>query len=226
MTLAPRSKDIAVRGAGRTRMCALTRQVLPESDLVRFVAAPSGAIVPDIKAKLPGRGVWITLARPSVSEAARRNVFARGLKRTVQSTADLADAVAARLREAALGRLGLARRASAVVTGFTQVRAVLQRSAPACVLIATDAAEDSVRKMLQVLRRNEQPGAGIELFRCFSAEELGLAIGRSNVIHAAILRGPAGRSFVEAADRLRRYEDAGARGHNSSGQESAGRVND
>src|SRR6188474_3197650 len=66
---------------GTERLCALTREVKPVDDLIRFVAGPDGAIVPDLKRRLPGRGVWVTATRKSIDEAAKRNVFARSLKR-------------------------------------------------------------------------------------------------------------------------------------------------
>ena len=115
------------RGPGRTRMCALTREVRPEAELIRFVAAPDGSVVADIRARLPGRGVWVGRDRKAVAEAVRKNVFARSLKAPVKPAADLADQVAARLREAALGRLGLARKAGAVVAGFAKVEAAITR---------------------------------------------------------------------------------------------------
>jgi predicted RNA-binding protein YlxR (DUF448 family) len=194
------------RALGRTRSCAVTRRVLPECDLIRFVAAPDGSIIPDLKAKLPGRGIWVALGRPLVAEAAKRNVFSRGLKVDARPAADLPEQVAGRLREAALGRLGLARKARAALCGFTKVEMALEKQNVAGLLIAADAAEDGCRKMEQALyRRTVRP----PVFRCFEAAELGLAMGRPNVIHAAVLQSPAGRSFVEAATRLQRYDGAG-----------------
>jgi predicted RNA-binding protein YlxR (DUF448 family) len=190
-------------------MCALTRAVRPEAELIRFVAAPDGSVVPDLKARLPGRGVWVGADRVTVSEAVRKNVFQRGLKRPVKPAGDLADQVAARLKEAALGRLGLARRARAALAGFAKVEAAIAREELAAVLAAADAADDGLRKIGQALRRRFGEGEAVPVFRLFTAAELGLAMGRPDVIHAAVLQGPAGRSFAGAAIRLRRYEDAG-----------------
>jgi ribosomal protein L7Ae-like RNA K-turn-binding protein len=164
--------------------------------------------VPDLKARLPGRGVWIGLDRNCVAEAARKNAFSRSLKRQVTPPADLAGDVSARLKEAALGRLGLARKAGAVAAGFAKVEGLLERDRLAAVLIAWDAAEDGRRKMEQVLRRNGK-AASVPVIRLFDSAELGLATGRANVIHAAVLQGPAGKSFLDAADRFRRYEGVG-----------------
>jgi predicted RNA-binding protein YlxR (DUF448 family) len=190
-------------------MCAVTRAVLPESDLIRFVAAPDGSVVPDLKARLPGRGAWITADRKSVTEAAKRNVFARALEKPLKPVPDLADQVAARLREAALGRLGIARKAGAVVAGFTKVEAAIAGERLSGVLTATDAAEDGERKIGQALHRRFGAEGPVPVLRLFASEELGLALGRSNVIHAAVLQGPAGESFMDAAIRLQRYEGVG-----------------
>jgi predicted RNA-binding protein YlxR (DUF448 family) len=187
-------------------MCALTRERRPEAELIRFVAAPDGSVVPDLKAKLPGRGIWVGLDRAAVAEATRKNVFARGLKTAARAAPDLPGQVAARLREAALGRLGLARKAGVVATGFAKAEAALGRDTLAALIVAADAAEDGRRKMLQALRRGGARHRQLPILRLFSEAELSLATGRPNVIHAAVLQSPAGRSFADAALRLQRYE--------------------
>jgi predicted RNA-binding protein YlxR (DUF448 family) len=194
-------------------MCAVTRAVLPEAELIRFVAAPDDLIVADLKARLPGRGVWIGAERRLVAEAVKRNVFTRALHRQLSPSADLPDQVAARLKEPALGRLGLARKARAVLAGFAKVEAAIASEPLAAVLLAADAAEDGGRKIAQALHRRFGGEVPIPVLRLFGSEELSLAMGRPNVIHAAVLQGPAGNSFVEAATRLQRYEGAeGGRG--------------
>ena len=186
-------------------MCAVTRTVRPEAELIRFVAAPDGAVVPDLKRKLPGRGVWVGLRRQAVAEAVRKNVFARGLKATLKPSPDLPDEVAARLREAALGRLGLARKAGAALAGFAKVEAAVLRGDVAGILVASDAAEDGRRKMEGAIRRRFGEGR-LPVIDLFDTAELGLALGLPNVIHAAVLQSPAGRSLMEAVLRLQRYE--------------------
>jgi predicted RNA-binding protein YlxR (DUF448 family) len=190
-------------------MCALTRAVKPEAELVRFVADPEGQVVVDVRAKLPGRGIWVGLDRKSVAEAVRKNVFARSLKAPVKAATDLPDQVSARLRDAALGRLGLARKSGAAVAGFAKVEAAVGREGLAALLFAADAAEDGRRKMEQALRRRFGKASPVPVIRLFGSAELSLAMGLPHVIHAAVLHGPAGRSFVEAALRLQRYEGVG-----------------
>lgn len=195
-------------GRGRMRMCAVTREVRPEAELIRFVAGPDGAVVADLRSRLPGRGVWVDASRLSVAEAVKRKAFARGLRAGAIADAGLPDRVAALLRDAALGRLGLARKAGEVALGFAKVEAAIGGERLQALVIAADAAEDGERKMRQALRRRFGEALPIPLIRLFGSSELGLALGRASVIHAAVLQGAAGKSFVGAAIRLRRYEGA------------------
>jgi predicted RNA-binding protein YlxR (DUF448 family) len=200
-------------------MCAVTREVRPERDLIRFVAGPEGRVVPDLKARLPGRGVWVGLDRRLVAEAARRKAFSRALKSEVAADADLADQVARLMRQAALGRLGLARRAGGAVAGFAKTESAVRSGRLAALLTASDAARDGRDKMRAMLARQAAAAPHIELF---DAAELGLALGRSHVIHAAVLQGPAGRSFKDAAMRLLRYEGMAERRRDDGADEPRG----
>jgi predicted RNA-binding protein YlxR (DUF448 family) len=202
------TEDAGRDRAGRTRMCAVTRAVLPESELIRFVAAPDGSVVADLRAKLPGRGIWVGAKRRLIEEAVKRNAFQRGLKQPLTASADLPGRVGDRLKEAALGRLGLARKAGAVAAGFAKVEAAIGNDSLAGVILAADAAEDAGRRVAQALHRRFGKAPRMPLLRLFGSEELSLALGRPNVIHAAVLQGPAGKSFMEAAIRLQRYDGA------------------
>src|SRR5438552_5364404 len=110
---------------GTERLCALTREVRPIDDLIRFVAAPDGMIVPDLKRRLPGRGVWVTATRAAVDEAAKRNVFARSLKREVRAASDLGARVERQLESAALDALGITHKSGRVAIGFGRTEAAL-----------------------------------------------------------------------------------------------------
>jgi len=191
------------------RRCALTRERLPKQDLIRFVLAPSGEIVPDLKERLPGRGVWVTAAHDSVAEAAKRNVFARALKTPVRVPAGLADQVDRLLVEGALGALALTNKAGEVVFGTTKVEEAIGRGRVAALVHASDAAEDGCRKLDGKFRagtKGETPAA----IRLFSADELGLASGKTNVIHAALIQGGAAAKFLASASRAERYRKGNA----------------
>jgi uncharacterized protein len=187
------------RGQPRRR-CIVTRRVAPPDELIRFVLAPDGAVVPDLKRRLPGRGAWVTAERWAVDKAARRNAFARALKAPARPSPGLADEVGERLKESALGALGLERRAGRLAVGFAEVDALLRRGRADVVLHAAEAATDGRRKLDQAAHAG---GRRVAVCRAFTAAELGLALGRENVIHAAIEQG---RGSEGAARRCLAYE--------------------
>src|SRR5271167_3598140 len=56
-------EDEAEPETGPLRRCVLTRQRLPKERMIRFVVGPDRQIVPDLAAKLPGRGIWLSASR-------------------------------------------------------------------------------------------------------------------------------------------------------------------
>ncbi|HZS63579.1 MAG TPA: RNA-binding protein [Xanthobacteraceae bacterium] len=192
-------------GAGTERLCAVTRIVKPVAEMLRFVAAPDGAVVPDLKRKLPGRGVWITATREALVEAARRGILLRGFGRKVDPS-DLADMTERLLERAALDALAIAGKAGQAVSGFSKVEAALADGNVVAVLHANDAAADGVRKLTAAVRRfSEAEGREPLVISAFSAAQLNLALGRPNVIHAALLAGPAAETFIARHARLERF---------------------
>jgi uncharacterized protein len=187
-----------------TRQCALTRANLPVDQLVRFALGPDGNIVPDIDAKAPGRGVWISFDYEAVAQAAQKNVFARSLKHKVHVPQDLAQITRTRLEQRLSGALGLARKAGQLQTGATRVKSVIGDATIIALFTASNGAPDGRRKMMMALR-----SSGLEeevpSFDILSSELLGLALGQENVIHAALTKGAAGKSALLRAQNLARY---------------------
>src|SRR5580658_4242662 len=95
----------------RERMCVLTREVRPVAALIRFVVGPDGAAVPDLKSKLPGRGVWVTATQDALAEAVKRKALARGFKREVRLNADIVTQTGQLLEQAVLDALAMAGKA-------------------------------------------------------------------------------------------------------------------
>jgi len=191
------------------RRCALTRMRLPKQDLIRFVLAPTGEIVPDLKERLPGRGVWVTADHAVVAEATKCNVFARALKAQAKVPPGLAAQVDRLLVEAALGALALANKAGEVVFGTAKIEEAIAKAKVAALIHASDAAEDGCRKLdgrFRAVARGETPAP----IRLFSADELGLASGKTNVIHAALIQGGAAAKFLASASRAERYRKGSA----------------
>jgi len=191
---------------GPERTCVATRVARPVDELIRFVADPDGVVVPDLRRRLPGRGVWVTANAAAVAEAVKRKAFARGLKRPVTVSAGLADEVDALLKRAARESVSLANKAGQVVSGFSKVEAAIGRGQLAALVEAADAKPDGVRKLGQALRRSYgEDAVTIPVVRVLASTDLDLALGRSHVIHAALLEGPASRACLARCRALERY---------------------
>jgi predicted RNA-binding protein YlxR (DUF448 family) len=193
-------------GAGAERFCALSRSLMPVSDMIRFVVGPAGEAVPDVKRKLPGRGIWIEASRATIEEAVKRNVFARGFKRDLKVARDLADQTERLLLRSALDALAIAGKAGSVTAGFAKVEAALASDGVLALIHAADGADDGKRKLMAALQRGrtEKPRE-IVIIDAFSGAELDLALNRPNVVHAALLAGPGSETLLARVKRLTRF---------------------
>lgn len=169
---------------------------------MRFVVSPDGEIVPDVSARLPGRGLWLTARRDIVEQAAAKRLFARAARRLVTVPTDLADRVEALLVRRCGDALGLARRAGSAVAGFDGVAVAVRRGKSAALLIALDGAENGRRK-LGSLRRG-LPSASV-----MYAAELGAAFGRDRVVHVSVGPGPLCRRLLRDLERLAGFRAGG-----------------
>ncbi|MPZ38213.1 MAG: RNA-binding protein [Rhizobiales bacterium] len=190
---------------GTERLCAATGTVRPVDDMLRFVVSPEGTAVPDLKRRLPGRGVWVTATRSALGQAIARKAFARSFKRDVRTTPDLVQTTERMLERAALDALAIAYKAGRVVVGFAKVEAALLHDNAAALVHASDAAPDGVRKLDSAARRNREDHRPVAVVDAFASAQLDLAMGRSNVVHAALLGGPESRTFLARAARLERF---------------------
>jgi predicted RNA-binding protein YlxR (DUF448 family) len=201
------------------RMCAVTRQVQPIDELIRFVVSPQSEVMADLKRKLPGRGLWVTASRQVVAEAVRRNQFTKGFRRDVRVAPTLAADTEALLVRSVVEALAMAAKAGQVVAGFSKVEGALAqwqaktsiKSAIHALIHASDGAADGIRKLDALVRQNAGNGDESRPFPVVTAltsEQLDLALGRSNVIHAALLAGPASKSFLSRSHILVRYRMA------------------
>jgi uncharacterized protein len=198
--------------AGPERTCVASRVVRPIHELIRFVAGPDDILTPDLKGRLPGRGVWVTGERALLEEAVRRKAFARGLKRPVVAPDGLADLVDRLLAADARQSLAIANKAGLVVCGFAKVEAQLARGRVAALVSASDGGEDGRRKLMQAARRHAEGGPTPYAVSLLPGHELDLALGRENAIHAALLAGAAGDAFLARCARLERFRSGASRG--------------
>ena len=186
------------------RTCIVARTAKPVAELIRFVAAPDGLIVPDLRHRLPGRGVWLTADRTTLETAERRHLLEKALSGNVRVEPGLADRVEDLLLAAATGALALARKAGTVIGGFGKVEAALAAEPVVGLIHAREAAPDGVAKLQAAARRRFGDG-GLPVIRCFGGEQLDLAFGRTNVIHAALLAGVASDNVLARVGAFVRY---------------------
>lgn len=191
------------------RLCVATRAVRPVADLIRFVVGPDGTAVPDLKAKLPGRGVWVTATQEALAEAIKRRVFPRGFKRDVRVPPDLIDLTGRLLERSVLDALAIAHKAGLVSAGFTKVEKALARDKVVALVHAADAAADGCRKLDAALRRSPST-ASVAIIRGLTTAQLDLALGHPNVVHAALLAGPPSETFLARWRRLERFRNGHA----------------
>jgi predicted RNA-binding protein YlxR (DUF448 family) len=190
------------------RMCAVSREVRPIDELIRFVVSPDGVVVPDLKRKLPGRGMWVTASRGVVAEAVRRHQFNKAFKRELRIPQTFPADIEALLVRSVTEALGIAAKAGQIVAGFGKVESALREGTAEVLIHASDGAADGIRKLDALARQNgENRGSRpqIPVVTALKSAELDLALTRSNVIHAALLAGPASKTFLSRSQMLVRY---------------------
>jgi uncharacterized protein len=173
--------------------------------MIRFVIGPDATVVPDIRRKLPGRGVWVMARADKIAEAVRRQAFARGFKSKVSASETLPEQIRELLGKDCLQALALANKAGQVVTGFAKVEEAITKGVVVMLIHAREAGADGVRKLAQALRRRQAVGDPASQINLFTSLQLDLALGRTNVIHAALTEGTASRNFAAKCARLEFY---------------------
>jgi predicted RNA-binding protein YlxR (DUF448 family) len=153
--------------------------------LIRFVVGPGAELVPDLAGDLPGRGMWVSASRETLALALRRQAFARAARQPVKVPEDLIGRIEAQL----------ARRAGQATAGFEKVREALAAGRVGVLLAASDGAVDGRAKLRRM-------APGLPLIESLSSLELSLALGRENVIHAALAPGRLASRFLAEAARL------------------------
>jgi len=201
------------RVPGSERLCIVTREVKPVTEMVRFVIGPDRDVVPDLKRRLPGRGVWVTATRAAVAEAVKRRAFARGFKTDVRAAPDLPDVVERLLERSALDALSMVHKAGRTVLGFAQIERALANEPVIVLLRAADAGREGVRKLATATRnRLAEKDDELVVVDRFTAPQLDLAFGRPNVVHAALLAGSASDGFLARYRNLERFRTIGSGG--------------
>lgn len=205
---------------GLARLCLATGEVKPVGEMIRYVVAPDGAIVPDLAHKLPGRGAWVTASAAALKTAIDKRAFARAFrgKGRIEGKADTAlpALVEKLLFKAAIESLSIANKAGQVLTGFEKIRERLGGHRVIALLHASDAGEDGRAKLNAAARAASLEGP--EEIRLFSGEQLDLALGRPNVVHAALLDHAACRAFLAHCLQYQRWREERPRADDNNGR--------
>lgn len=192
----------------RARRDVATGEVRPDHKMIRVVVGPDGALVPDITAKLPGRGAWVGADRASVEHAIKTKAFNRSFKGQVKVPEGFADEIARLLKRRALGLISMGLKGGRIAIGYDQVRALARKDVLRWRIEASDGSADG-RSKIRTLSKAiamELEAPLPRVLGLFSAAELGQAAGRGHLVHAAISPGPLAKSFTQVMDKLAGFE--------------------
>ena len=189
------------------RSCIITRTEKPIEEMIRFVKGPDNQVFPDLKRKLPGRGVWVTADRKLLEEAVSKNLFARGFKDRVYADENLPQLVEDLLRQTALEALAMTKKAGLVASGQAKAEAMIREGAALALLQASDAGTDGVKKLAAAIKAQKiYEEQETRLFNEFSSEELDKTLNGTNTMYVALLKGGASKKLVQMINRLMNYK--------------------
>lgn len=191
---------------GPVRTCILSRVEAPRAGLIRLALSPEGEVLPDVRAKAPGRGAWIGVNRAELAASVEklRGALARAFKTgDIRIPDDLGERIAAQLQRAALDRLGIEAKAGNVVIGGERIETAARSGKLHLLLHACDAGADGSRKLDQAWRvGSDREGSGETGFTLpVPRTILSLALGRENVVHVGLTDARAAARVSEALDR-------------------------
>jgi predicted RNA-binding protein YlxR (DUF448 family) len=179
--------DVEEPETGPLRRCIVTRERLEKAAMIRFVIGPDRSVVPDLAARLPGRGIWLS-AKADVLETARaKGGFARAARGPVNVPADLAGIVRTGLLRRITELLGLTRRAA---------QATVRAGRAGLVVQATDGSAEECARF-----RSGAPDA-LRVIAPLDGAALGAVFGRDRVVHVAVTPGRLADALAEETARL------------------------
>ena len=203
------------------RTCVLTRRKGSRDEFIRLALGPDGIVAPDVRARAPGRGAWISVnqdvLRASIANGKLKGALQRAFKTgEVTVPDDLAERTEAALRQSALDRLGMEARAGTLINGSDRVETAARAGKVHLLVHAGDAAEDGRKKLDQAWRTGGGGPRGV-IFPC-DRTILSLALGRENVVHLALIEPAAAARVRNALARWREFidPDAGLEGGDSA----------
>lgn len=191
-----------------TRLCIVSRDAVSREAGLRFVVDPDGACVFDARAKLPGRGVWLTANKDALEKAMKTGAFARGFKQQVSVAEDLTTHIEAALLKRCQNHLSLCQKAGELVLGAGAIENFIEqtsRHALRCLIQAKNSDRDSRRSLSKRAFRAQE---SLHWAGAMLGEELGEGLGKSFVAHCAIKSGSMAQGWQLAYNKLIGFRDA------------------
>lgn len=205
----PETDDEVEPETGPLRCCIVTRSRLPKERMFRFVVAPDRTVVPDLSAKLPGRGIWLSASGDVIvsggvpgdmdrREKDRRLVraFARAARGPVSVPPNLSDMLEAALLRRIGETLGLARRAGQAIAGFEKAREWVRGGRARVVLQASDGSAAERARFMSGC------DPSVAVVDPLPAVMLGRIFARDHAVHVAVSPGRLAETLVIDAERL------------------------
>ncbi|MBL1407051.1 MAG: RNA-binding protein [Rhizobiales bacterium] len=189
------------------RSCIVTKTETDKDNLIRFVEAPDGMVIPDLKGNLPGRGVWVLSNKKTVALAVEKKLFAKGFKKQVQTDASLPELTGRLIREKALRTLGMAKKAGVIVSGFSKVNNSVRSGKAVMLFHAKDAADDGKRKLASATAYVDHMGGDkIDVFTIWTIDEMSQVLGINNAVHVVAVYGGATKNLMACVKQMQAYE--------------------
>lgn len=201
-----------VEETGPQRTCIVTRELHDKAAMIRFVAAPDGRIVPDLRGDLPGRGYWVTADARVLAEGLKRQVFAKVSRGKARAAADLVEQVRVLLERQILDQLGLAKKSGHLVAGFEKVETALRAGKVRLLIEASDGAADGRAKLARLAAAGVRAGSGVEIWAPLPGEALAPAVGRLTAVHLAVRPGGMAERLGVTLRRYAGFQPAPATG--------------
>lgn len=180
---------------GPLRRCIVTRERGAPEAMLRFVVGPDRSVVPDLSARLPGRGMWLSARRDVLETARTRGAFARAARDQVVVPSDLAEVIEIGLLRRLTEILGLARRAGQSVCGYAKVREWIEAGRAGVIAQASDGSVDERARIMSGAR-------DLPVMAFLTASALGQVFGRERVVHAALQAGPLASRLRHESERF------------------------
>ncbi|MBH1943768.1 DUF448 domain-containing protein [Erythrobacter sp. YJ-T3-07] len=216
-SLTPTTERTRPGGKSPERKCILTGRHGERDELIRLAISPDGDVLPDPRARAPGRGAWLGVSRAELETAMEKGKLKGALARAFKSAPprvpdDLPAQIDAALLRTLTDRLGLEMRSGHLILGSERIAEHARGGVLSALYHASDASDGGTAKLDQAWRVGmDREGSGEGGTRLpLDRAALSVALGRDNVVHLALADEQAAKRVDQALTRLLHYRNASA----------------